>query len=201
MEGYTRGQSDTIEISYRGFRARELHLLIQRLLRARTMDGNLPGVSPGVFQPDFKRRPIGAKTEMLRPLDNHDGFFGQRIFKAERLEIMETFNAVEIDVVDLASVRARLRLLQLLSAKFMHQIEGGAGDVFFPGRAEAADNSLGQRGLAAAKVSLQEDQYRRAEFRAQFPAFGDGFFGGVSDEFVHRDFHQTTSDRLRCWHH
>ena len=54
-------------------------------------------------------------------------------------------------------------------AEFVNEIERRAGDVFFLGGAQAADDSLGQRGLAAAEVSLQQHQDGRAEFRRDFP--------------------------------
>ena len=59
-----------------------------------------------MIEADFHRGPIRAEREMLGPLDNHDGFFGQGVFQAEGFEIVKIFYAVEIDVVDLARVRA-----------------------------------------------------------------------------------------------
>jgi hypothetical protein len=39
-------------------------------------DSDSAGISAGVIQTDFDGGPIRAESEMLGPLDNHDGFFG-----------------------------------------------------------------------------------------------------------------------------
>src|ERR1700733_9309243 len=67
----------------------------------------------------------------------------------------------------------------------MNQIERWAGDVFFLGRAQAADDSLGERCLASAEIALQQYQDRRAQIRANFATLCDRFFGGAGEEFFH----------------
>ncbi len=96
-----------------------------------------------MIEADFNGGPIRAERETVRPLDNHDGLFGQGVLQAERFEVMKAFYAVEIDVVDLARRRARLGALEAVIAELMDEIESGTRDVFFLGRAQAADDSLG----------------------------------------------------------
>src|ERR1700722_3289818 len=126
-------------------------------------DGNSAGIPAGMIETNFHRRPIRAKREMLRPLDNHDGIFGQRVFQAEGFQVWKTFDAVEIDMIQLAEVQTLFGASRNGNAKFVNQIERGAGNVFFLGGTQAADDSFGERGLAAAEVSLQQHQDGRAE--------------------------------------
>ena len=146
-------------------------------------DSDSAGISSGVIQADFDGGPVRAEREPLGPLDDHDGLFGQGVLEAEGFEIVKVFYAVEIDVIDLARV-GFISARRIVNAELVNQIERGAGDVFFLGGAQAADDSLGQRGLAAAEVSLQQHQDGRAELRCDFPALGDGFFRGVRNKFV-----------------
>src|SRR4029077_9721793 len=131
-----------------------------------------------VIEADFDRGPFRAEREPLRPLDDHDSFFGQGVLQAKRFKVVKAFNAIEIDVIDLARRRTMLRTRRDSFAELMDEIERGTGDVFFPGGAQSTDDSLGQCGLAAAEISLQKNKHRRLESLRDFSAFSDGFFGG-----------------------
>ena len=61
-----------------------------------------------MFESNIDAGPIGAKSEAIRPFDDHNGVLCERIFESKRFEIGEIFDAVEIDVIDLARRRARL---------------------------------------------------------------------------------------------
>src|SRR5580704_2959882 len=125
---------------------------------------------------------------MFGPLDDYDGLFGEGVLEAEGFEVVKTFDAVKIDVVNLARMRDRLRARKIVCAELVDEIERGAGYFLFARGAQAADDSLGQRGFSGAKVSLQQHQDGRPELPGDFAALGDGFFRGAGDEFVARHF-------------
>ena len=61
-------------------------------------NGDPAGISTGVIEADFNRGPIRAECEMLGPLDNHDGFFGQGVLQAKGFEVMKAFYAVKSEM-------------------------------------------------------------------------------------------------------
>ncbi len=64
-------------------------------------DENPSRISALVFQPDSHLRPRRLQRKTLRPFQNHDRRFGKHIFQAQRLKIVEAFDAVQIGVVNL----------------------------------------------------------------------------------------------------
>src|SRR5207237_2627008 len=97
--------------------------------------------------------------------------------------VPRTFNPIKVHVVDLA-----------LAAVLVHQRERRAGDFLLARNAEARDNSLRQRRLAAAELAFEQHQARRPEFGGQLPSQGQGLLGRVSyDFFLHFWGHQLLS--------
>ena len=88
---------------------------------------------------------------------------------------MEFFDAVKIAMEDF--------LFGVFGAVDVEESKSGTRDVFFGRGAESTDDAFGQRGFAAAKIAGEEDHERRFYARSEFPAPGDGFFGGVGEEF------------------
>ena len=60
-----------------------------------------------MFQVNFDTRPIAAERKTFGPFDDHDGFFCQGVLKPERFEVVEIFDAIEVDVIDLERMRVR----------------------------------------------------------------------------------------------
>ena len=85
--------------------------------------------------------PVGAQGDLLGPFDDHDGRRGKDVFEAEGFEIVEAFDAIEIDVVNARMI-----------AVSVDEREGGAGDVFFARDAQAADDSFRQSCLPRPEV-------------------------------------------------
>src|SRR5207247_9089570 len=83
--------------------------------------------------------------------------------------IPRTLAPVKVHVVDLA-----------FAAVLVHQRERRAGDFRFARNAESGDDSLGQRGLAAAEFAFEQHQARRPKFGGQLPSQGQGLLGRVS---------------------
>jgi len=98
------------------------------------------------FEPDL--RPGSLQGKALRPLQNRHSGLGEHIFHAQRFEVMEALNAVQVGVEDFC-VRGL--------AIDMNKRERRARDVVFAGRAQASNNSFGQRGFATPEVSGEQN--------------------------------------------
>ena len=77
-----------------------------------------------MFEADFDGGPIRAEREMLGPLDDYDGFFGEGVLQAEGFEVVKVFDSVEIDVVYLERMRTALGACRIVIAKLVDEIEG-----------------------------------------------------------------------------
>ena len=84
-----------------------------------------------VIEVDSHDRPIGAQRELVGPFDDDDGALGENVLEAERFEIVQIADAIEVDVIDAHA-----------AIVFVHQRERGAGDFVFFGRAAAAGDSF-----------------------------------------------------------
>jgi len=73
-------------------------------LKFQPQDRNPPRIVSGVFEVNINAGPIRTKRKSLRPFDYDDGFLSEYIFEPERFQISEIFNAIEIDVIDLAVI-------------------------------------------------------------------------------------------------
>src|SRR5689334_5722421 len=119
-----------------------------------------------MFEPDANLRPGRRNRKAFRPFENDDGRRGEDVFHAERFEIVEFFDAVEVAMKNF--------LFGALWAVNVEEREGGTRDIFFGGGAEAANDSFGERGLASAKIAGEKNHHRRFYARSKFPAPGDG---------------------------
>jgi len=135
-----------------------------------------------MFEPDANLWPGRRNRKAFRPFENDDGRRGEDVFHAERFEIVEFFDAEKVAMKDL--------LFGALWAVNVEECERGTRDIFFGGGAKAADDSLGERGFAAAKIAGEKNHQWRFYARSKFPAPGDGFFGGLGEEFFR---HRTES--------
>ena len=104
----------------------------------------------------------------LAPLDQHHRLAVEDLVEPQRGGFLGAIQAVQIDVVHAAF------------AVFMDQREGGAGHVLGFRRAQAADDALGQRGLARAEVADQQHHRAFRQRRRNAAAQLDGFFFAVS---------------------
>ena len=66
--------------------------------------------------------------KFLSPLDQQNAVLRAQVIQAERLQFSLRVDAIKIDVIEIGA----------RSAIFMHQREGGTGDVFLRGGFEAA---------------------------------------------------------------
>jgi len=87
---------------------------------------------------DHDLRPVGAQREALRPLDDDNGWFGKGILECQGLEIVETFDAVKVHVIDLDVVM-----------KDVNERKCWAGDLFFARTSKSADDSFCDSSLPA----------------------------------------------------
>ena len=97
----------------------------------RIFDADSASIFADVLQPDAHDGPIGAQRELVGPLDDHHRFLGEHILQAERFQIVEIADAVEVHVID-----RRAALV------FVDERESRAGHFVFAGRAQARSRSL-----------------------------------------------------------
>src|SRR5437016_14409955 len=102
-----------------------------------------------MFEEDANLGPRRRERKALRPFENDDGGLGKNVFHAERFEIVEFFDAIEIAVEDF--------LLGVFGTVNVEERERGTRHVFFGGGAEATDDAFGQRGFAAATLAGAEN--------------------------------------------
>src|SRR5258708_34683461 len=107
-------------------------------------DLDATGVAAQVLEFETDLGPRGRQGKALGPFEDSDGGLGENILEAERLEIVEIFDAVKVGVVDLGGV---------CGAVDMNQGEGRTGGFVFGGRAQTGDDTFGERGLAAAEFA------------------------------------------------
>src|SRR6266851_3049310 len=138
-------------------------------------DLDATGVAAQVLEFETDLGPRGRQGKALRPFEDDDSRFGEEVFETESLEIVESFYAIEVGVVDLGGVG---------SAVDMNEREGGAGDFVFGGGAESANDAFGERGLPAAEFAGEQHKYGRVEALGEFPAPLRGFFRRVRDDFL-----------------
>ena len=114
---------------------------------------------------------------MLRPFDDYDGFFGQGVLQAERFEVVEIFDAVEIDVVDLEAAVLSLEPARAGLRNSWTRLNVGLVTSSSLAAPRPLMIPLVSVVFPAAQVSFQQHQHRRAEVCRDFAALGDGFFG------------------------
>jgi hypothetical protein len=64
---------------------------------------NAAGVAAEMFKLEAELGPGGLQGETLGPFEDDHGGFGEDVFEAESLEIVEIFDAVEIGMIDLGA--------------------------------------------------------------------------------------------------
>src|SRR5579863_211480 len=126
-----------------------------------------------VFESNAENGPIGSEGQAVWPFDDDHGIFGKQILEAERFEIVEAGDAIEIHMINAGA-----------SLILVNQSERGAGDIFFPRGTEPADDPFRQRRLPYPELAGKENQNRRLETRADFAAALDGFVGRMCDDFA-----------------
>src|SRR5450755_4775534 len=101
--------------------------------------------------------------EALAPFDEHRGGAVEQFVEAQRSGVARAVQAIQVHVID-----GGWRTV------FMDQREGGAGNLFDGSRAQAFDNTFGERGLASAEFADQEAGGGRRQSTRQAAAEGDG---------------------------
>src|SRR5271167_1599087 len=124
----------------------------------RLQNGNASRVSAVMFESDANLRPGRLQRKTLRPFQNHDGWLCKHIFKAERLEIVEALDAVQIGVINLGSLPVDV-----------NKREGGTRDFVFGGSSQTGDDAFRQSGLPAAKIASEQNENRRRQPFRKFP--------------------------------
>src|SRR6266436_1590497 len=140
-----------------------------------------------MFEKDANLGPWRTERKAFRPFENDDGRLGENVFHAECFEIVEFFDAIKVAMENF--------LLGVFGAVNVKESKRGTRHVVFGSGTESADDSFGQRGFAAAKIAGEENHQRRFYARSEFPAPGDGFFGGVRDDFFR---HRSESPEEVC---
>jgi len=136
-------------------------------------DGDAAGIATEVLQANAHLGPGGWQGEAFGPFQDGYGGGGKHVLEAEGLEIVETFDAVEIGMINLGGFPVDV-----------DEGKGGAGDVVFFGGTEACDDAFGEGGFTAAEVAGKQDEGGGTEEAfGEFPAPAGGFFGGMGDEF------------------
>src|SRR3990172_1410689 len=138
-------------------------------------NGDATGVAVEVLKLQGYFRPVGAQREAIGPFDQDDGGLGKRVFEAQGFQVDESFNAVQVHVIDTGMI-----------AKDVYQGERGAGDVLLPRGAQAADDTLAERGFAASQVAGHQDQHGRRQLAGEPPAELDGLLGGMRNDLSRR---------------
>jgi hypothetical protein len=97
------------------------------------VDRDATGVATEMLEAEAELRPRRGKGKALGPFEDDHGGFGEYVFEAEGLEIMEIFNAVEVRVIDLGRLRRSVDV---------HQCKSWAGDFVFGSGAESSDDTF-----------------------------------------------------------